>query len=177
MKTQAAFTASFYASIGSETDDALNMTENFVKNGYTAEQAKLMAVWRDKHIASICSAMPNMTILQANVAAATNREEFSGHEKAVLDRYAAQTCSGYCAGCADICESALDYRVPISDLLRCSMYHFGYGEREKALELLNTLPPHIRASCMETDFSAAEHRCPQNMEIGRIVKTAIDALT
>ncbi|EFK11998.1 Tat pathway signal sequence domain protein [delta proteobacterium NaphS2] len=177
MKTQAAFTANFYASIGSETDDALNMTENFMKKGYTAEQAKLKVVWENPDIASICSAMPNMTILQANVAAATNREELSGHEKALLDRYAAQTCSGYCAGCADICESALDYRVPISDLLRCSMYHFGYGDREKALELLDTLPPQTRASCMETDFSPAEHRCPQNIAIGRIVKTAIDALT
>ena len=29
MKTQAAFSANFYASIGSETDDALKMTERF----------------------------------------------------------------------------------------------------------------------------------------------------
>ncbi len=44
MKTQAAFSANFYASIGSETDDALKMTENLVKKGYTAEQAKLRVV-------------------------------------------------------------------------------------------------------------------------------------
>jgi len=31
MKTQATFSANFYASIGSETDDALKMTENFLK--------------------------------------------------------------------------------------------------------------------------------------------------
>jgi aryl-alcohol dehydrogenase-like predicted oxidoreductase len=38
MKTQAAFTANFYASIGSETDDALKMTESFMKKGYTADR-------------------------------------------------------------------------------------------------------------------------------------------
>ncbi len=47
MKTQAAFSANFYASIGSETDDALKMTENFLKKGYTAEQAKLKVVWEN----------------------------------------------------------------------------------------------------------------------------------
>ena len=52
MKTQAAFSANFYASIGSETDDALKMTERFLQKGYTAEQAKLKAVWENPHIAS-----------------------------------------------------------------------------------------------------------------------------
>jgi hypothetical protein len=35
MKTQAAFTANLYASIGSETDDALQMTEKFLEKGYS----------------------------------------------------------------------------------------------------------------------------------------------
>jgi hypothetical protein len=34
MKTQAAFSANFYASIGSNTDEALKMTENFLKKAY-----------------------------------------------------------------------------------------------------------------------------------------------
>ncbi len=75
MKTQAAFSANFYASIGSETDEALKMTESFLKKGYTAEQAKLKVVWEHPYIASICSAMPNMTILQANVDAALNKKQ------------------------------------------------------------------------------------------------------
>jgi predicted aldo/keto reductase-like oxidoreductase len=41
MKTQAAFTANFYASIGSETDNALHMTEKLLEKGFSAEQAKL----------------------------------------------------------------------------------------------------------------------------------------
>jgi aryl-alcohol dehydrogenase-like predicted oxidoreductase len=37
MKTQAAFLANFYATIGSKTDDALKMTQNFIDKGYTEE--------------------------------------------------------------------------------------------------------------------------------------------
>ncbi len=174
MKTQAAFTANFYASIGSETDSALQMTESFMKEGYTAEQAKLKVVWENPHIASICSAIPNMTILQANAAAAMNKEKLSAQHRHLLDQYACRTSPGYCAGCADICESAVDYRIPISDILRCSMYHFGYGDREKALDLFRTLPMDMKTNCLKTDFSAAESRCPQKIQIGRLLKTTIE---
>jgi uncharacterized protein len=174
MKTQAAFTANFYASIGSETDNALKMTESFMKDGYTAEQAKLKVVWENPAISSICSAMPNMTILQANVAAARDQKKLSAHQKGLLGQYAQATCPGYCAGCADICESAVDYRIPISDILRCSMYHFGYGDREKALELFGTLPSDMGTKLRNTDFSAAENRCPHKIQIGRLLKTAIE---
>ena len=66
---------------------------------------------------------------------------------------------------------------PSAIILRCSMYQFGYGDREKALELFSTLPPHVRPHAWSTDFSPAEDRCPHKIEIGRVVKTAIDALT
>ncbi len=173
MKTQAAFTANFYASIGSETDNAVKMTESFMKEGYTAEQAKLKVVWDNPAISSICSAMPNMTLLQANVAAAMDQKKLSEHHKRLLNQYALATCSGYCAGCADICESAVDYRVPISDILRCSMYRFGYGDREKALELFRTLPSDMGPRLANTDFSTAENRCPQKIQIGKILKSTL----
>jgi len=174
MKTQAAFTANFYASIGSETDNALKMTESFMKEGYTAEQAKLRVVWENPAISSICSAMPNMTLLQANAAAARDEKKFSEHHRRLLNRYAQATCSGYCAGCADICESAVNYQIPISDILRCSMYRFGYGDREMALELFGTLPSDMRKRLLNTDFSAAENRCPQKIQIGKILKNTIE---
>ncbi|MCG6881331.1 MAG: aldo/keto reductase [Deltaproteobacteria bacterium] len=176
MKTQAAFTANFYASIGSETDDALKMTESLMKKGYTAEQAKLKVVWENPAIASICSAMPNMTILQANAAAAMNKEKLSENHKNLLNQYAQRTCSGYCAGCANLCEPVVDHHVPISDLMRCAMYRFGYGDREKALELFKALPPETKRTVLRTDFSEAEKRCPQKIEIGRLLKAAIKDL-
>jgi predicted aldo/keto reductase-like oxidoreductase len=170
MKTQAAFSAYFYASIGSETDDALNMTESFLKKGYTEEQAKLKVVWENPNIASICSAMPNMTILQANVAAALNKNKLSLRDKQLFEQYAQKTAGGYCTGCADICESAVDFRIPISDLLRCSMYYNSYGDRDKALALFNALPAEKKTNILKTDYSKAEKYCPQKIQISKVLK-------
>ena len=171
MKTQAAFSANFYAAIGSETDDALKMTESFLKKGYTAEQAKLKAVWENPHISSICSAMPNMTILQANVSAALNKGDLSVGDKTRLQQYAQNTAPGYCAGCADICESAIDLDVPVSDLMRCSMYNKGYGDRDKASRLFHALTADMKANILMADYSKAEKRCPQKIKIGKVLKS------
>jgi uncharacterized protein len=177
MKTQAAFSANFYASIGSETDDTLKMTESFLKKGYTAEQAKLRVVWENPNITSICSAMPNMTILQANVTAALNRKNLSGGDKKRLEQYAQQTAPGYCAGCANICESAVDLGIPISDILRYSMYNHSYGDRNTALTLFNALPTNIKTNIFKTDYSKAEKYCPQKIQIGRVLKETHSDLT
>ena len=170
MKTQAAFLAYFYATIGSKTDDALNMTESFLQKGYTEEQAKLKVVWENPNIASICSAMPNMTILQANAAAALNKNKLSLRDNQLFEQYAQRTASGYCAGCANICESAIDFRVPISDVLRCSMYYNSYRDRDKALALFNALPAESKANICKIDYSKAEKNCPQNIQIGKVLK-------
>jgi hypothetical protein len=177
MKTQASFSANFYASIGSETDDGMNMTENFLKKGYTTEQAKLKVVWDNPNIASICSAMSNMTILQANVAAALNKNRLSEGDKQRLEQYAKRTAPGYCAGCANICESAIDLDIPISDILRYSMYNHSYGDRDTALRLFNNLPTDVKANILKADYSKAEKHCPQNIEIAKVLKKTIEELT
>ncbi len=177
MKTQAAFSANFYASIGSKTDDALKLTENFLKKGYTAEQANLKVVWENPNIASICSAMRNITILQANVAAALNKKNLSEGDKKRLEQYARQTAPCYCAGCANICESAVDLDVPISDILRYSMYNHSYGDRYRALTLLNALPADIKANILMADYSKAEKYCPQKIQIGIVLKKTYEDLT
>jgi predicted aldo/keto reductase-like oxidoreductase len=176
MKTQAAFSANFYASIGSETDDALEMTDNFLRKGYTAEQAKLRVVWENRNIASICSAMPNMTILQANVAAAVKQNNLSRGDKLRLERFAELTAPGYCAGCANICESAVDFDIPISDIMRYCMYHHGYGDRDTAARLFNELPEDAKANILRADFRSAEKRCPQRLQIGDVLKRAFQDL-
>ena len=177
MKTQAAFLANFYASIGSKTDAALKMTENFLKKGYTAEQANLKVVWENQNIASICSAMPNLTILQANVAAALNKNNLSEADKQRLEQYADQTAPCYCAGCAKICESSIDIDVPISDVLRYCMYNHSYGDRNRALTLFNALPEDIKLNILKADYSKAEKHCPQKIQIGKVLKKTYEDLT
>ena len=176
MKTQAAFSANFYASIGSKTNEALKLTENFLNKGYTEEQAKLKVVWENPNIASICSAMPNMTILQANVAAALNKKQLSQGDRQRLEQFAQQTAPGYCAGCADICESAVNLEIPISDIMRFSMYNHSYGDRDTALRFYNALPADVKANIMEADYSEAEKYCPQQIRIGRVLKQAHEDL-
>jgi predicted aldo/keto reductase-like oxidoreductase len=176
MKTQAAFSANFYASIGSETDDALKLTENFIKKGYTAEQAKLKVVWENPNIASICSGMPNMTILQANVAAALNKQNLTAGDKQRLRQYAQQTASGYCAGCANICEPEINRKVPICDVMRLLMYARCYGELENARSHFNDIPLKIRKRMAQLDYEKAEQKCPQGMEIGRLMREARNEL-
>ncbi len=177
MKTQAAFSANFYAAIGSETDDALKMTESFLKKGYTSEQAKLKVVWENQHIASICSAMPNMAILQANVTAAADKKQLSEGDKQRLGQYSRRTAPGYCAGCADICETAVNLDIPISDILRYSMYHNGYGDRDIASRLFNKLTAEAKANILKADYSMAEKCCPQHIQIGKILKQTHEDLT
>jgi hypothetical protein len=134
-------------------------------------------VWENPNIASICSAMPNMTILQANVAAAMNKKNLSGGDKQRLEQYAQQTAPGYCAGCANICEPAVDLDIPISDILRYSMYNHSYGDRDTALTLFNALPTDIKANILKADYSKAEKDCPQKIQIGKVLKKTYKDLT
>ena len=176
MKTQAAFSANFYASIGSETDNALKMTETFLKKGYTAEQAKLKAVWENPHIASICSAMPNMTILQANAEAALKDHPLTKGDKMRLETFARATRPGYCAGCGQICESHLTESIPICDIMRYAMYLNSYGDKQTAARLFKAIPSKIKKRLLSTDYGPAEKVCPQNIAIGEIIAETCRAL-
>jgi predicted aldo/keto reductase-like oxidoreductase len=118
--------------------------------------------------------MPNMTILQANVAAALDKKELSMGDRYRLQQYARQTAPGYCAGCSQICESATDLDVPISDILRYSMYYNSYKERDTALRLFDSLSPDVKSNILEADYSIAEKRCPQKIQIGRVLKKAYE---
>ncbi len=51
----------------------LQLAGRFLERGFTDKQAKLKAVLENPNIASICSQMPSLTILSANVAAARDQ--------------------------------------------------------------------------------------------------------
>jgi len=176
MKTQAKFFAYLYADIGRENDTAVELTDRFMKKGFTPEQAKLKAVWNNPHIASICSEMPNMTTLQANVAAARDKTRLSSQDMRLLARYARGTACGYCAGCARLCESALDGHMPVSDIMRYLMYHDLYGNHELASRLFLKMPRELRKRLAHCDFSRAESLCPQKMPIALLMAKAVKKL-
>ena len=150
----------------------LKYSEDFLQKGFTDAQAKLMAVWQNPNIASICSQMPNLTILSANTAAAMNQTRLSQRDMDLLQAYAGETTCDYCAGCGHICEAAVQERVPVADIMRYLMYHRSYGEHERAKALFRELPLETRQRLLTVDYTVAEQRCPQKMAIGKIMHRA-----
>lgn len=159
------------------TATELKLAGRFLRKGFTDAQAKLKAVWQNPQIASICSEMPNMTLLMANVAAAVDKISLSAGDMQLLWEYAQETCSDYCAGCADICESANPTSVPIADVMRYLMYARSYGHQKKAAEHFKKIPQEIREQIIHLDYALAEQKCPRKIEIGKLMRDAVKELS
>jgi len=121
--------------------------------------------------------MENVGILGENVAAVLDKTKLSQTDMEVLKEYAQATCSGYCAGCAYICDSALPDTPFISDIMRYLMYYNSYGEQDKARQLFAKIPGSVRNRLLSMDYSLAETRCPQHLPIGKLVAEAVSKLT
>ncbi len=159
--------------VKTNTDSEIIIAGRFIKKGYTDAQAKLKAVWENPQIASICSEMPNMTILLANIAAAINKTALSNREISLLHQYAHETHSDYCAGCTAICERAINGQVPIGDIMRYLMYSRSYGDRYRGFVSFSKIPENVRSRINRLDYSLAEKRCPQKLAIGKLMADAI----
>lgn len=170
MKTQGG------GAVRTESETELEMAGRFLKKGFTDKQAKLKAVWENPHIASICSQMPSLTILMSNVDAALNRTKLSAEDRRLLEEYARETRSTYCAGCSHICESVLEKEVPVSDVMRYMMYHHHYTSQDEGRTVLARLSKETRDRLSALDFSSAEKRCPQRLEIGKLMREAAKVL-
>jgi predicted aldo/keto reductase-like oxidoreductase len=170
MKTQGG------GSVKSDSESEIKMAGRFMQKGFTDHQAKLMAVWEDKRIASICSQMPNLTIMATNAAAAVDQTRLSQSDRAFLARFARETSSDYCAGCGRLCSEVLGKKVPIDDVMRCLMYAHSYQDLMLALSTFKTLPAQTRALLTQLDFSEAERLCPRSLPIGRMMQEATNLL-
>jgi predicted aldo/keto reductase-like oxidoreductase len=162
--------------VKSDSESEIKMAGRFMQKGFTDHQARLMAIWEDQRIASICSQMPNLTIMAANAAAAVDHSRLSRSDRAVLARYADETYGDYCAGCGRICSEALGENVPINDVMRCLMYARSYQDLTLARSVFETLPIQTRALLGRLDFKSAEQSCPRNLPIGRMMKEAATLL-
>jgi predicted aldo/keto reductase-like oxidoreductase len=163
--------------VQTDTQLELKLAGRFLAKGYTDAQAKLKAVWENPQIASICSEMPNMTILMSNVAAAMNKTTLSARDTELLQQYARATCSGYCTGCADICESAVSGNAPIGDVMRYLMYARNYDNPNRASTHFKKIPKTLQQQMLQLDYSVAEQKCPQRMPIGRLMRAAVRELS
>jgi hypothetical protein len=164
-------------SVQTDSETELKLAGRFMQKGFTEAQAKLMAVWQNPAIASICSQMPNMSILMANTAAAMDKTKLSATDAELLQRYARETHTDYCAGCTGICESAIGEKAPIGDVMRYLMYCRSYGDRAHATAEYRKIPPKIRARLTGIDYSPAEKKCPQKMAITQLMQEAADELS
>jgi predicted aldo/keto reductase-like oxidoreductase len=160
-----------------DTEAELRMTGRLLDRGFTDKQAKIRVVLENPHIASVCSQMPSLTILSANVAAARDQTSLSRSDFELLERFAAATQESYCAGCGRICNEAVGGAVPVSDIMRCLMYYRDYGERDLAREVYAGLPDQARARLTQVDYSLAENACPQKLAISRLMREASEILT
>jgi predicted aldo/keto reductase-like oxidoreductase len=154
----------------------LEMAERFLARGFTDKQAKLKVIWENPHIASLCSQMPNLTILSANVAAARDQVKLAREEFESLRQYALETKADYCAGCGSICQEAVGGAVPVNEVMRCLMYYREYGEPELARQTFVGLPDAIRRRLTEVDYSQAEQACPHGLAIAQLMRQAREIL-
>lgn len=145
----------------------------FLQKGLTEHQAKLKAVWTNPDIAAICSQMPNMTILKANVAAAVDNTPLTSQEMRLFQQYAQATARQYCTGCGNICETAIADKVPISDIMRYHMYCQSYGRMDWARAHFKALPAKVQQQMAHIDYRNAEQRCPQKMPIAMLMHQAL----
>jgi len=162
--------------IKSDSESEVEMAGRFMQKGFTDNQAKLMAVWEDKRIASICSQMPNLTIMATNAAAAVETTRLSKSDRSLLAQYATETCGDYCAGCERLCSEVLAKRVPINDVMRCLMYFHSYQDLGLARATFETLPRQTGELLTQLDFSAAERSCPRKLPIGPLMREAATLL-
>ena len=163
--------------VRTHNETELKLAGRFVKKGFTNEQAKLKAVWENPQIAAICSQMPSLSLLSANVAAAANQTRLGAKDHRLLRQYAAETASSYCAGCTRICGAALQQEVPVGDVMRCLMYSRAYGDHERARAKFQDFGPAVHRRLASLDFTEAEHRCPQRLPIGKLMRQAIEELS
>jgi hypothetical protein len=154
----------------------LKVAERFLGKGFTDKQAKLKVVWENPNFASICSQMPNLTILSANVAAARDMTKLGREDFHYLRQYAQETKADYCAGCGHICQDATGGAVPVNEVLRCLMYYRDYGEPELARETFASLAAEMPQGLVEVDYTRAERLCPQGLAIAQLMRQAQEIL-
>ena len=158
---------------GEPTEEDKKLIKHFTRKGFTESQAKIKAVLDDNKFCSACVKMETLAVLMENATAVLDKTELTAADIKALEEYAKATCSGYCAGCSNICESALPDMPYVSDIMRYLMYYNSYGEQESARELFAQIPAGVRAKLLSINYKPAEKQCPQRMPIAKLIAEAV----
>ena len=161
--------------VKTDSQAELDMAGRFLERGFTDKQAKLKAIWENPHLTTICSQMPNLTILASNVAAARDQTTLAREDFEALQLFAQESCVGYCAGCGSICSQVAG-GVPINDVMRCLMYHRDYNDPDLARSTFASLGVAVREGLVAQDYAAAEQACPQGLAIATLMHEAATLL-
>ncbi len=159
-----------------ETEADKKLVRNFIQRGFSPEQAAIKLVLQDKRISAAPVQMENVSVLTKNVAAVLDKTKLTQTDIEIFNEYARATCTGYCAGCADICDAALPDTPYVSDIMRYLMYYNSYGDHGRARELFAQIPAKVRNKLLDFDYGPAEARCPQHLPIRNLVAEAVSKL-
>ena len=135
------------------------------------EQAKMKSIWQNGNLTSICSLMPDLSVLRSNIAAAMDEQPPNPEVKKLLADYMNGTGTYYCRRCG-LCETANSDGIPIFEIMEMLMYARGYMLKEMMVKKFETIPIEIRNKINSSDYSSAEKICPQMMPIARLMKEA-----
>jgi predicted aldo/keto reductase-like oxidoreductase len=139
--------------------------------GISFEQAKLRAIGQSALVTSICSWMPNVSIMEANVRAVMDPHPLDPTSLALLSKYADGTGRFFCRRCGH-CDARTAEGIPIFNVMESLMYARAYGARELAAKLFSQIPSALRSRMVEVDYSNAEAICPQRMPIAQLMAEA-----
>jgi predicted aldo/keto reductase-like oxidoreductase len=175
MKTQALLSDADWIGKPAEAGagEQKNLVEHFKQRGFSEQQAKIKVVLDDQRFSSVCVGMDSVATLKANVAVALGKIQLSAADRDALMNYASATYTGYCAGCGGFCEETLPF---VSDVMRCLMYHRGYGDKKKARYHFSQIPASARAYLVTADYTVTERKCPRRMPIARLMAEAAATL-
>ena len=163
--------------LSAESEDEKTLEQHFISRGFTQGQAKIKAVLQDGRICSACVTMKSVATITSNVAAVLDKTELSRSDLDFMDSYAKRTCSGYCAGCANLCAAAVPQMPYISDVLRSLMYYRKYGDAGLAKELFAEVAGRVNGPISGFDYRLAEKVCPNRIGISSLMKEAARLLT
>jgi aryl-alcohol dehydrogenase-like predicted oxidoreductase len=98
---------------------------------------------RDPNVSTVIVDMPTFQQLEENIGAVTS--SMTKAEQAEFERAVAKASPGACRLCGS-CTGQCPRGVQVADVVRCSLYNDGYGDRSRAVDLYRALPASVNAA-------------------------------